>query len=116
MNYSSYHDRKAGDRVVDQAGKSGIVTEIQKRNTSGEAIAVRWDDGSIALNYAAPRHLRLLANGRLSTSPAHRREMFLRISGKANQLINSLRFIRPNPTSPLESRSRLDGSGVEVIW
>jgi hypothetical protein len=70
MNYSSYHNRKAGDRVVDQAGKSGTVTEIQKRNTSGEAIAVRWDDGSIALNYAAPRHLRLLANGRLSTKPS----------------------------------------------
>ena len=66
MNYSSYHDREAGDRVVDQAGKSGIVTEIQKRNTTGEAIAVCWDDGSPALNYTTPRQLRLLSDSRIS--------------------------------------------------
>ena len=66
MSYSSYHDRKAGGRVVDQAGKSGIVSEIQTRNTTGEAIAVRWDDGSPALNYATPRQLRPLSDSRVS--------------------------------------------------
>ena len=60
MNYSSYHDRKLGDRIADQSGRTGVVTEIRDPMTGHDAVAVKWEDGSISRNYIKPRQLILL--------------------------------------------------------
>lgn len=70
MNYSSYQERKPGDRIADQSGKAGVVIEIRDSTTGYDAVAVKWEDGSIARNYIKPRQLTLLGRmvpaGRIS--------------------------------------------------
>lgn len=60
MNYALYPDRKPGDRIADQSGRLGIVTEIRGPMTGHDCIAVKWDDGRIARNYVKPQQLTLL--------------------------------------------------------
>ena len=60
MNYSSYQGRKPGDRIADQSGRSGVVTEIRDAMTGHDAVAVKWEDGSVGRNYIKARQLILL--------------------------------------------------------
>lgn len=61
MNYGFYRDRKPGDRVVDRTGRVGVVSEIYAPHTGRDAIAVTWEDGTMARNLMVPAQFRLLS-------------------------------------------------------
>ena len=61
MNYGLYGDRKPGDRIADQSGRSGLVTDIRSPMTGHDAVAVQWDDGGTAMKYVRAQQLVLLA-------------------------------------------------------
>lgn len=57
MSYSDGQVPIVGDRIENELGRQGIVTEALKDG----AIVIRWDEGVVAIEYDSAREFRLIA-------------------------------------------------------
>jgi len=60
MPYIDGEVPEAGDYVVDQQGRFGVVTHIIQFGSFQSEFVVRWDDGTIGIRYKTPEDFELI--------------------------------------------------------
>lgn len=68
--YLTREQPMAGDRIVDRHGRFGTVTEVsdQNREIGYGTLAVRWDEGVVAICYPLAGEFGLIARAHIKTA------------------------------------------------
>jgi hypothetical protein len=60
MPYIDGEVPEAGDRVVEERGRCGVVTHIILFGSSQSEFVIKWDDGTIGIRYKTPEEFELI--------------------------------------------------------